>query len=67
MWRKYLGTIYTQNDFDTWRAHYGQTGGSGSAALGASTNVPEPNSIMLLMGLALAAIATPLRGPRSAR
>ena len=26
-WRKGLGTTYTQNDYDTWRAHFGQTTG----------------------------------------
>ena len=31
VWRKGLGTTYTQNDYDTWRAHFGQTAGSGAA------------------------------------
>ena len=30
VWRKGLGTTYTQKDYDTWRAHFGQTAGIGS-------------------------------------
>lgn len=47
-WRKGLGTTYTQNDYDVWRAHFGQTAGSGSGAI-ANADVPEPDSLLLLM------------------
>ena len=47
VWRNGLGTIYTQNDYDVWRAHFGQSAGSGA---GTSTNatVPEPATLVLL-------------------
>jgi hypothetical protein len=59
-WRKGLGTTYTENDYNIWRAHFGQTisAGSGTAAakLG-SPAVPEPAAVMLcalaLYGLTL--------------
>jgi hypothetical protein len=43
VWRKGLGTIYTQNDYNVWRTHFGQTAGSGS---GASGSVPEPATLV---------------------
>jgi autotransporter-associated beta strand protein len=47
-WRKGLGTIYSQSDYNAWRSNFGQTAGSGSEA---STNaaVPEPASALLLL------------------
>jgi autotransporter-associated beta strand protein len=48
VWRKGLGTTYTQDDYDVWRAHFGQTAGPGSAA-GANAAVPEPATLVLLM------------------
>jgi hypothetical protein len=44
VWRKTDGT---QQGYDTWRAHFGQTTGSGSSA-SISFAVPEPVSTMLL-------------------
>ena len=32
VWRKGLGTTYTQNDYDNWRTHFGQTAGSSRGA-----------------------------------
>ena len=52
VWRKGLGTTYTQNDYDVWRAHFGQTAGSGAAIPSAnplSAAVPEPATLVLLM------------------
>jgi PEP-CTERM motif len=46
VWRKGLGTTYTQDDYSIWRAHFGQTAGSGS---GATAAVPEPTTLVLLM------------------
>jgi len=48
VWRKGLGTIYTQDDYNVWRTNFGKPGGSGS---GASPNaaVPEPATLVLLM------------------
>ncbi len=48
VWRKGLGTTYTQNDYNVWRAHFGQTSGSGSSAI-ANAAVPEPTTFVLLM------------------
>jgi hypothetical protein len=48
VWRKGLGTTYTQNDYDVWRANFGQTAGSGSAA-SATATVPEPATLVLLV------------------
>jgi len=48
VWRKGLGTAYTQNDYNVWRAHFGQTAGSGSSTT-ASAAVPEPTSLVLLL------------------
>ena len=47
VWRKGLGTTYTQNDYNVWRTHFGQSAGSSA---GASTNatVPEPATLVLL-------------------
>jgi hypothetical protein len=44
VWRDGLRTAYTQNDFEVWRAHYGQTAGSGSIA---NVAIPEPSTALL--------------------
>jgi fibronectin-binding autotransporter adhesin len=52
VWRKGLGTTYTPNDYNVWRANFGATIGSGSGA-GSSANVPVPEPavmVLLLMG-----------------
>jgi autotransporter-associated beta strand protein len=50
-WRKIDGP---QQDYDTWRAHFGQTAGSGAADITSAT-VPEPlTSAMLIVGGVLA-------------
>ena len=41
-WRDGMGTTFTQADYNVWRAHFGQTDGSGSLANAA---VPEPASL----------------------
>jgi fibronectin-binding autotransporter adhesin len=46
-WRNGLGTTYTQADYDVWRAHFGQTAGSGAGAT-ANAAVPEPVTLVLL-------------------
>jgi hypothetical protein len=48
-----MGTTYTQNDFNTWRANFGATLGSGAGAGGSdhaiSPIVPEPATVLLLV------------------
>ena len=48
VWRKGLGTLYTQSDYIVWRAHFGRTAGSGSSTV-ANAAVPEPSTLVLLV------------------
>jgi hypothetical protein len=52
LWRKGLGTKYTQNDYNSWRAHYGPPAGGAGASL--IESVPEPATLTLLVLAALA-------------
>jgi hypothetical protein len=54
MWRKGLGTTYTQSDYDVWRTHFGQSAGSGSGAI-TNAAVPEPATLVLLVCAAMVA------------
>jgi len=63
VWRKGLGTTYTQADYDVWRAHFGQSAGSGSSAI-ANVAIPEPATLVLLM---FAAACWCLRAHRAAQ
>jgi hypothetical protein len=59
VWRKGIGTNFTQNDYDVWRAHFGQTVGSGAASSDANSplcSVPEPSTVMLLILAAASAL-----------
>ena len=47
VWRKNPGGIYTQNDYNIWRTHFGQTAGNGAGA-NANAAVPEPATTMML-------------------
>jgi hypothetical protein len=55
LWRKGLGSTYSQNDYNLWRNNFGATAGTGSGtALGGKTSgsqnaVPEPSSLALLI------------------
>jgi autotransporter-associated beta strand protein len=52
VWRKGLGTTYTEADYEEWRAHYGDTAAGLSAAAGSAGAIPEPAAVfMLLTGL----------------
>jgi hypothetical protein len=43
-----------QADYDFWRAHFGNTAGSGSAAEVPAQSVPEPASCVLVFPIAIA-------------
>jgi hypothetical protein len=50
-WRDGLGTVFTQSDYSVWRAHFGQTAGSGALT---SVAVPESTATSLIaLGVAL--------------
>jgi fibronectin-binding autotransporter adhesin len=50
VWRTGLGTLFTPADFDVWRAHFGQSSGSGLGA-GANVSIPEPASWGMLFAV----------------
>lgn len=50
VWRKGLGTLFTQSDYTVWRSHFGQTTGSGTI-IGGDAAVPEPTTLVLLVML----------------
>lgn len=50
VWRKGLGSVYTPNDYDLWRTHFGEISGSGSSFAAA---VPEPaNAVLFILAAA---------------
>ena len=55
-WRKGIGVATTQENYNLWRAHFGQTAGSGSVA-GANAAVPEPTTLLTLI-VAAAGVST---------
>jgi hypothetical protein len=55
VWRKNPGGVYTQADFNLWRAHFGHTADSGSSS---NTSVPEPGSAILLILVAASGSCT---------
>ncbi len=48
VWRKGLGTIYTQSDYNVWRANFGQTTGSGVGTI-TTAAVPEPTTLAMVI------------------
>jgi hypothetical protein len=65
VWRNGSGTTYTQDDYNTWRTHFGQTAGSASSA---DTNaaVPEPANGFVLFITAIFGIYSRIRGTTGA-
>ncbi|HVT30534.1 MAG TPA: PEP-CTERM sorting domain-containing protein, partial [Lacipirellulaceae bacterium] len=56
VFRKGLGTTYTQDDYNAWRAHFGQTYATGAGAGATIQSVPEPATGLLLILGAVAAV-----------
>ncbi len=65
VWRKGLGTTYTQNDYNTWCANFGRTVGSGNGNWEPAT-VPEPATTLLPL-IALAIRGVSFRSQRTKR
>jgi hypothetical protein len=57
VWRKNLGGIHTPDDYNTWRAHFGQTAGSGAITAATPAAVPEPATLALLFFSAMTTFA----------
>jgi fibronectin-binding autotransporter adhesin len=55
IWRKGLGTTYTQSDYELWRSHFGQTAGR-SSSINASA-VPEPATLILFLASSLSSLS----------
>jgi hypothetical protein len=53
VWREGLGTVYTVNYYDTWRANFGRT--SSDSSNSATNAVPEPFAAFVPIALAAAA------------
>lgn len=45
-WREYVGTYFTNQDYDVWRANFGHTIGTGASS---DTAVPEPARVSFLL------------------
>jgi hypothetical protein len=62
VWRKGVGTTYTQDDYDAWRANFGTSllAGNGSAIPSAESlpAVPEPATLMIICIVAIGISAT---------
>jgi hypothetical protein len=59
IWRKGSAAGFINRDYDVWRAHFGQTGGSGSSLVGSASfaiPVPEPTALILAL-VALSCVA----------
>lgn len=48
VWRKGLGTTYTQNDYTIWRSNFGKTAGSAAGFAAGTSSVPEPASALMM-------------------
>jgi pectinesterase len=56
VWRDGFGTAFTQADYDDWKSHFGE--GGGSAALNSSSyTVPEPSTYLMIGTAALLCLA----------
>ncbi len=49
VWRDGLSAAYTQVDYFTWQAHFGQSAGGSNLATAATSAVPEPTALALIV------------------
>jgi Putative amidase domain len=61
VWRKGMGTTYTQSDYNTWRQNFGTSTAGGTDLGGAE--VPEPAGLMLMALALLSAVAVRTHRP----
>jgi hypothetical protein len=62
VWRKGLGTTYTQSDYTVWRTHFGQSSRNGASFI-ANTAIPEPAALTpMIMAAAIVSIWARRRG-----
>jgi hypothetical protein len=64
VWRKGLGPTYTEADFDTWKAHFGETSAAATGVTGlaiARDAVPEP-AVATLIAATIATLLCVWRG-----
>lgn len=58
-WRKGFGSTFVANDFDIWRSHFGQSGGTGSFhGLPKTIGVPEPGVVCFLAAMVFLGVTT---------
>ncbi len=60
VWRKGVGSIYGQMDFDTWRSHFGQMSKGSDFNIETST-IPEPAILQQVVLMAAVSLLWPCR------
>jgi hypothetical protein len=62
VWRQGLGSTFTPEDYDAWRADFGLSAGSGASLSGPlSAAVPEPATLLMLILAAIVWLLQPHR------
>ncbi len=62
VWRNGLGSLYTTDDYAVWKSHFGESAGSGAAAIVSDRTaaVPEPGSLPILLIAVILGLSRPL-------
>jgi hypothetical protein len=66
LWRNGLGTKYTPEDYDIWKAHFGESSGNGSA-VASHQSVPEPATLLQVLASSVIALGFAFRSLRGGR
>jgi sugar lactone lactonase YvrE len=66
VWRKGLGSIYNQADYQIWRGHFGESIGVGSGTIEANA-IPEPSCTSLLLAAVITGGVFRIRAHRISR